>query len=65
MSQTSDSAQNVQFHVQVGLAECLVRSRDEVSAVEAARTHFIERMPELSEIIQSISENEFRVDRLG
>lgn len=65
MSQTSDSAQHVQFHVQVGLAECLVRSEDEVGAVEAARNHFIERMPELSEIIEGIADKEFRVDRLG
>lgn len=65
MSQVSDNAQQVQFHVQVGLAECLVRSRDEVDAVEAARSHFLERMPELSEIIQGIAEKEFRVDRIG
>jgi len=65
MSQMSDSAQQAQFHVQVGLAECLVRSRDEVDAVEAARNHFLQRMPELSEIIKGIAEKEFRVDRLG
>ena len=65
MNQVSDNTQQVQFHVQVGLAECLVRSRDEVDAVEAARNHFLERMPELSEIIQGIAEKEFRVDRIG
>jgi hypothetical protein len=65
MNQMTDYAQPAQFHVKVGLAECLVRSRDEVSAVEAARNHFIERMPELSEIIEGIADKEFRVDRLG
>ncbi|NLS97280.1 MAG: hypothetical protein GXX96_34510 [Planctomycetaceae bacterium] len=65
MSQVSENAQPVRFHVQVGLAECLVRSRDEVGAVEAARNHFVERMPELSEIIRGIADKEFRVDRLG
>ena len=65
MSQMSDSAQHVRYHVQVGLAECLVRSRDEVAAVEDARNHFLERMPELSEIIKGIADKEFRVDRLG
>jgi hypothetical protein len=65
MSQMTESARPVQFHVQVGLAECLVKSRDEVGAVEAARSHFLERMPELSEIIKGIADKEFRVDRLG
>ncbi len=65
MSRMSDNAHHAQFHVQVGLAECLVRSPDEASAVTAARNHFIQRMPELSEIIEGISEKEFRVDRLG
>lgn len=65
MNQITDNAQPVQFHVQVGLAECLVKSRDEVGAVEAARNHFLERMPELSEIIKGIADKEFRVDRLG
>ncbi len=65
MSQVSDNAQHAKFHVQVGLAECLVRSRDEVDAVEAARNHFLQRMPELSEIIKGIADKEFRVDRLG
>ena len=65
MTQMTNSAQPVRFHVQVGLAECLVNSRDESGAVEAARTHFLERMPELSEIIRGIADKEFRVDRLG
>ncbi len=65
MSQTSDNAHQSQFHVQVGLAECLVRSHDEANALEAARIHFVERMPELSEIIEGIADKEFRVDRLG
>lgn len=65
MSQMSQSAQPVRFHVRVGLAECLVRSPDEMAAVEAARNHFLERMPELSEIIRGIADKEFRVDRLG
>ncbi len=65
MTQMIDISQPVRYHVRVGLAECLVRSRDEVEAVEAARNHFIQRMPELSEIIAGISDKEFRVDRLG
>ena len=65
MSQISETAQPVRFHVQVGLAECMVRSPDEVAAVEAARNHFLERMPELGEIIRGIADKEFRVDRLG
>lgn len=65
MSQMSETAQPVRFHVQVGLAECMVRSPNEVAAVEAARDHFLERMPELSEIILGIADKEFRVDRLG
>ncbi|MHB8900065.1 MAG: hypothetical protein ACYC6Y_15055 [Thermoguttaceae bacterium] len=65
MNQLIDNVQPARFHVRVGLAECLVRSRDETAAVEAARHHFIERMPELSQIIQGIADKEFRVDRLG
>ena len=65
MTQMIDIVRAARFHVRDGLAECLVRSRDEVAAVEAARNHFIQRMPELSAIIAGIADKEFRVDRLG
>ena len=65
MRATDDSPPEKTFNVKVGLAECVVTCQSERDAVQLARTHFGQKMPQMWDVIQGIAEKDFHIDPLG
>ncbi len=65
MTKVDDIIREKRFHVKVGLAECTVTCVSETEAVRMARAELRREHPQMWEVINGISDKEFRVDHVG
>ena len=65
MSATNVALDQKQYTVKVGLAECKVSSSSEKGAVRQARIQLGRQMPQMWDIIQGMSDKQFRVNQVG